>query len=66
MSDYATIKQFTEHHNAFNHGGMRHLIFHEETNGLKESGAIIRVGRKILINEPKFFSWLENGGVSCL
>jgi len=27
-------------------------------NGLEESGAIVRIGRRILIDEAKFFSWL--------
>ena len=36
-----------------------HRIFHEETNGLKRSGAIIRIWRRILINKEKFFAWLE-------
>jgi hypothetical protein len=54
-----TVKQFADKHPAFPIGGLRHLIFHEETNGLQESGAIIRIGRRVLINEEKFFLWLE-------
>lgn len=57
---YSTVKQFCERHPAFPIGGIRHRIFHEETNGLKKSGAIIRNGRRVLINEEKFFTWLEN------
>ena len=60
MQQHSTVKQFSQRHTAFPEGGLRHLIFHEDTNGLSESGAIIRVGRKILIDESKFFSWLEN------
>ena len=56
---FLTVKQFCERHQAFSYGGIRHNIFHENSNGLKESGAIIRNGRRILINEEKFFSWLE-------
>jgi hypothetical protein len=56
---YSTVNQFCERHPAFTKGGVRHNIFHESTNGLKESGAIIRNGRKILINESKWFAWLE-------
>jgi len=54
-----TVKQFAEKHPAFPIGGIRFRIFHEEKNGLKESGAIIRNGRRVLINEEKFFTWLE-------
>ncbi len=57
---YSTVNQFCERHPAFTKGGMRHNIFHGSTNGLKESGAIVRNGRKILINEPKWFAWLES------
>jgi hypothetical protein len=54
-----TLKQFCETHHAFTNGGMRHIIFHADSNGLAESGAIVRNGRRILINEERFFSWLE-------
>lgn len=56
----STVKQFSDKHQAFAIGGLRHRIFHEETNGLKKSGAIVRNGRRVLINEEKFFAWLEN------
>jgi len=54
-----TVNQFSEKHPAFPHGGLRHRIFHAETNGLKASGALIRNGRRILIDEEKFFDWLK-------
>ena len=59
---YLTVRQFCERHPAFTLGGIRHNIFHEKTNGLADSGAIVRNGRRILINESKFFTWLEQGG----
>ncbi|MGZ8927057.1 MAG: hypothetical protein ACXW03_01225 [Methylobacter sp.] len=61
---YSTVKQFCERHPAFTAGGVRHCIFNEDSNGLTESGAIVRIGRKVLINEPKWFGWIEsqNGG----
>lgn len=55
-----TVKQFTEKHPAFPIGGIRHRIFYEEANGLRKAGAIIRNGRRVLINEEKFFIWLED------
>lgn len=60
-----TVQQFTAKHNAFALGGMRALIFNELKNGLASSGAVLRIGRKVLIDEGKFFSWVENqnGGV---
>ena len=42
-------------------GGIRHFIFHSEKNGLAASGAILKMGRKVLIDEEKFFDWMRNG-----
>lgn len=58
---YLTVNQFCEKHPAFKVGGLRFQIFNEDKNGLKKSGAIIRNGRKVLINEFKYFAWLEGG-----
>ena len=55
-----TVRQFTQKHPAFPEGGLRHRIFHADTNGLKESGAIVRNGRRVLIDEEKWFSWLRS------
>lgn len=60
MTIYSTVKQFTQRHPAFKEGGMRWLIFNEKSNGL--SAAIVRVGRKVLINEEAFFAWVESNG----
>jgi hypothetical protein len=68
---YSTVQQFCKRYPAFTVGGMRYQIFNEGTNGLKEAGAIIRNGRKVLIKESAYFAWLEgnqsyksnNGGV---
>jgi hypothetical protein len=59
---YLTVSQFVAKHQAFKNGGMRSLIFNETTNGLKDAGAIVRVGRKVLINEEVFFAWVQTGG----
>jgi hypothetical protein len=41
-------------------GGLRWLIFNEKTNGL--SSALKRVGRRVLIDEKKFFEWVNEQG----
>lgn len=56
---YSTVNQLCARHPAFTKGGIRALIFNEKTNGLRESGAVVRISRKVLINEEKFFSWIE-------
>ena len=57
---YSTVQQFVERHPAFTLGGMRAQIFNENINGLKEAGAILRNGRRVLIKESAYFAWLEN------
>jgi len=59
-TNYFSVNQFTKKHPAFTTGGLRALIFNEHTNGLAKSGAIVRIGRRVLIDEPKFFGWVES------
>ena len=57
---YLTVQQFTAKHAAFNTGGVRSIIFNAHQNGLAKSGAIIRIGRKVLIDENLFFCWVQS------
>jgi hypothetical protein len=59
LYSYLTVNQFCEKHKAFKIGGVRAKIFNADKNGLKESGAVVRDGKKVLINEPKWFAHLE-------
>lgn len=65
-----TVRQFSEAHPAFTQASLRALIFKSEPvyghggellpgNGLIEFGAIIRLGRRVLIDEEKFFAWVR-------
>lgn len=54
-----TIKQAVEENPFLCEGGLRHQIFHEDTNGLKEVGAILRNGRRVLIDMDRYFHWLD-------
>jgi predicted DCC family thiol-disulfide oxidoreductase YuxK len=54
-----TVYQFCAAYPAFKIGGMRAWIFKEHQNGLAKSGAVLRIGRKILIDPEKFFEWVE-------
>ena len=38
-------------------GGLRHLIFHANSNGFSQ--CIRRVGRTVLIDERSFFDWVD-------
>lgn len=69
-----TVCQFAKRNPAFSEAALRNLIFKAGSrhstkgeihgNGLIEAGAIIRVGRKVLIDEECFFTWVkkQNGG----
>ena len=44
-------------------GGLRHLVFHADSNGFAR--VVKRAGRRVLIDEAAFFKWLDdnnNGG----
>ncbi len=55
-----TVRQFAEKHPAFPEGGIRWQLFNERTNGLAAAGAVIRCGRKVLIDEARYFDWLDS------
>lgn len=59
-----TVSQWCKKHSWPPEGGLRHLIFHSNTNGF--NNVIRRVGRRVLINEKAFFEWVDkqNPGVS--
>lgn len=62
-----TVRQFADKHSVFSQGSLRNLIFLSENrktsrgiisgNGLDV--ALIRIGRKLLIDEAKFFQWIN-------
>ena len=64
-----TTKQFSSKYPAFSEPALRNLIFKAERrqstqgeirgNGLIEAGAIVRIGRKVLIDEERFFEWVR-------
>lgn len=62
-----TVRQFSEKYPAFSQGSLRNLIFladkrHTSTGQIPGNGldmALVRIGRKLLIDETKFFQWIE-------
>lgn len=47
------LTEWNRHHPWPPQGGLRHLVFHEKTNGFKD--AFVRVGKRVLIDEKRFF-----------
>jgi hypothetical protein len=54
-----TVKQFCSKYPAFTEGGLRDRIFYADSNGINKVGAVLRNGRRVLIDEDKFFKWLR-------
>jgi len=64
-----TVAQFSARNPAFSEPALRNLIFKAGArqssrgevpgNGLVEAGAILRIGRKVLIDEGRFFDWVQ-------
>jgi hypothetical protein len=59
-SPFYTVEQFARRNPVFTLASLRWMIFQRETNGLQDSGAILRNGRSIVIDEPAFFAWFRS------
>ena len=62
----STVRQFSEKNPAFSQGSIRNLI-HLSTERYSSKGkipgngldmALVRIGRKVLIDDQKFFEWI--------
>ena len=56
------VKQFVERHRGegWTEPAVRWLIFQGRNNGLDAAGAIVRVGRRVFIDETNFYGWLRS------
>jgi hypothetical protein len=57
-----TIRAFLDRHRGegWTEPSLRWILFKSSENGLAESGAIVRQGRRIRIDEAAFFCWLRS------
>lgn len=55
--NFLTVKQLVSKYPWLTLGGVRHFLFFSKQNGLHT--AIKRMGRKVLIDEDRFFNWIE-------
>jgi len=56
LANLKTPKQIVDSCPGLTMGGLRTLLFHSRTNGLE--GCVVRLGRKLLIDEAEFVRWL--------
>jgi hypothetical protein len=54
-----TVAQFSERHPFISQGGLRFQIFNSKENDLEKSGALVRLGKRVRINESKYFNWID-------
>lgn len=54
------VPKWNSHHDWPPPGGLRHLIFHADSNGFRK--VIRRIGRRVLIDEVAFFEWAASQG----
>lgn len=65
-----TLEQFAHRWTAWTTAALRALVFEANDrvtsrgrripgNGLEEAGAVVRIGRRVLLDEPAFFCWLK-------
>jgi hypothetical protein len=57
QSQFFTVEQFSKKYPAFTPASVRWLLFNRENNGL--SAAVVQLGRRVLIDEAAFVSWLR-------
>ena len=55
-----TVAKFSQRHSFITEGGLRFQIFNAKENGLAASGAIVRIGRRVLIDEKRYLDWIES------
>lgn len=62
MSTILSVEQTAEQIPALTQAAIRWHLFNRKTNGLAESGAVIKIGRRVLIDFPNYIEWLKAQG----
>jgi len=57
MTKLIPVTKWNNHHEWPTEAGLRYYIFNAEFNGFNK--VMKKVGRRILIDETKFFDWVE-------
>ena len=61
VPSHLTVRQFAYKYPAFSESSLRWLIFNQETNGF--AAAFVKLGRRILINEKRFFQVVDGKNI---
>lgn len=57
LSHLKTVKQLCRDNPSFTEGGVRHLIFHKNSNGFAD--AFYKVGKRVYVHEARFFECIK-------
>ena len=61
-AELVPVPHFHKVEPAFTQGSLRWLLFQRDQNGLAKSGAIVKIGRRLLIDPARFRAWARGGG----
>ena len=53
------LAQWNEFHVWPTIANLRYYVQNQDTNGMREHCVVMRVGKRLLIDEPAFFRWVE-------
>ena len=62
MSTLLTVKQFSDRQPGITQSAIRQAIFYRGDD-LEQTGAVVRMGRRVLIDEQRFLELLASGGL---
>lgn len=60
---FLTVRQYAERYPWPSESALRWMIFHAATNGMES--ALIRVGRRVIIDVEAFNAWVHSQGKEC-
>jgi len=58
LSEFILADDLAPTYPSFNKGQIKYLIRTRKTNGLSESGAILKIQRKLYVHKGKFAAWM--------
>ena len=61
-AELVSVPQFSLIEPAFTQASIRWLLFHREKNGLLQSGAVVQLGRRVLLRPKLFRAWIDAQG----
>ena len=58
---FLTVRQMADEQPGLSIGSIRWDLFNREKNGLVAAGAVVRRGRKVILDSEKYLDWVATG-----